>query len=81
MKKINDLQSYLTRLRGLMLTLIILCSIGIGNAWGAEDTSEFTSKEFEGLSNSWSKTSSGTLGYDATRGAQHQQSATTTFTA
>ena len=34
MKKSNYLQSYLTRLRGLMLTLIILCSIGIGNAWG-----------------------------------------------
>lgn len=35
MKKLNELQSYLTRLRGLMLTLIILCSIGVGNAWGA----------------------------------------------
>lgn len=34
MKKLNELQSYLTRLRGLMLTLIILCSIGSGNAWG-----------------------------------------------
>lgn len=34
MKKLNELQSYLTRLRGLMLTLIILCSIGVGNAWG-----------------------------------------------
>ena len=36
MKKLNELQSYLTRLRGLMLTLIILCSIGVGNAWGAK---------------------------------------------
>ena len=35
MKKLNELQSYLTRLRGLMLTLIILCSIGCGNVWGA----------------------------------------------
>lgn len=34
MKKLNELQSYLTRLRGLMLTLIILCSIGVGNVWG-----------------------------------------------
>ena len=38
MKKINDLQSYLTRLRGLILTLIILCSIGSGNVWGQEST-------------------------------------------
>lgn len=60
---------------------VMLFTIGSGNAWGAEDTSEFTSKAFEGLSNSWSKTSSGTLGYDATRGVQHQKSATTTFTA
>lgn len=36
MKKLNELQSYLTRLRGLMLTLIILCSIGSGNVWGAD---------------------------------------------
>lgn len=42
MKKLNELQSYLTRLRGLMLTLIILCSIGIGNAWGAEETVTYT---------------------------------------
>ena len=35
MKKLNELRSCLTRLRGLMLTLIILCSISIGNAWGA----------------------------------------------
>ena len=42
MKKLNELQSYLTRLRGLMLTLIILCSIGSGNMWGAEgDTYDF----------------------------------------
>lgn len=32
------LQSYLTRLRGLMLTLIILCSIGSGNVCGAQIT-------------------------------------------
>lgn len=38
MKKLNELQSYLTRLRGLMLTLIILCSIGSGNVWGAKIT-------------------------------------------
>lgn len=38
MKKLNELQSYLTRLRGLMLTLIILCSIGVGNAWGLTET-------------------------------------------
>ena len=60
---------------------VMLFTIGSGNAWGAEHTSEFTSKAFEGLSNSWSKTSSGTLGYDATRGVQHQKNATTTFTA
>ena len=41
MKKLNELQSCLTRLRGLMLTLIILCSIGIGNAWG-DVTDEIT---------------------------------------
>ena len=45
MKKLNELQSYLTRLRGLMLTVIILCSIGIGNAWGADATVTLT---FEG---------------------------------
>lgn len=38
MKKLNELQSYLTRLRGLMLTLIILCSIGSGNVWGEDYT-------------------------------------------
>lgn len=42
MKKLNELQSYLTRLRGLMLTLIILCSIGVRNVWGAEQTVTFT---------------------------------------
>ncbi len=42
MKKLNELQSYLTRLRGLMLTLIILCSIGSGNAWGVDYTYSFT---------------------------------------
>lgn len=41
MKKLNELQSYLTRLRGLMLTLIILCSIGSGNVWGATYTITF----------------------------------------
>ena len=44
MKKLNELQSYLTRLRGLMLTLIILCSIGVGNAWGETVTYTITSK-------------------------------------
>lgn len=53
MKKLNELQSYLTRLRGLMLTLIILCSIGVGNAWGQTTTTyTFTSK-------SWGATSGG----------------------
>ena len=43
MKKLNELQSYLTRLRGLMLTLIILCSIGVGNVWGETVTYTITS--------------------------------------
>ena len=42
MKKLNELQSYLTRLRGLMLTLIILCSIGSGNMWGTDVTFDAT---------------------------------------
>ena len=42
MKKLNELQSYLTRLRGLMLTLIILCSIGVGNAWGQASSATAT---------------------------------------
>ena len=41
MKKINELQSYLTRLRGLMLTLIILCSIGVGHVWGVDISASF----------------------------------------
>lgn len=49
-KKLNELQSYLTRLRGLMLTLIILCSIGIGNAWG--DTWTWTASTAADLGNS-----------------------------
>lgn len=49
MKKLNELQSYLTRLRGLMLTLIILCSIGSGNVWGAiTDNNDGTYKESSG---------------------------------
>ena len=52
MKTINDLQSYLTRLRGLMLTLIILCSIGIGNAWGAEEV-VYTLAPATGTNNSY----------------------------
>lgn len=43
MKKLNELQSCLTRLRGLMLTLIILCSIGSGNVWGADATVQLQS--------------------------------------
>lgn len=43
MKKFNELQSYLTRLRGLMLTLIVLFSWGSVNVWGAEgDTHDFS---------------------------------------
>lgn len=38
MKQKINLQSYLTRLRGLMLTLIILLTIGSGNVWGATAT-------------------------------------------
>ena len=38
MKKLNELQSCLTRLRGLMLTVIILCSIGIGNVRATDVT-------------------------------------------
>ena len=45
MKKLNELQSYLTRLRGLMLTLIILCSIGSGNVWGADETLTITRED------------------------------------
>ena len=41
MKKLNELQSYLTRLRGLMLTLIILCSIGVGNARAVDISASF----------------------------------------
>lgn len=41
MKKLNELQSYLTRLRGLMLTLIILCSIGVGNARTVDISASF----------------------------------------
>lgn len=40
-KNLNELQSYLTRLRGLMLTLIILCSVGSGNVWGTTLTENF----------------------------------------
>ena len=46
MKKLNELQSYLTRLRGLMLTLIILCSIGVGNVWGADETLSFSGSDW-----------------------------------
>ena len=57
MKKLNELQSYLTRLRGLMLTLIILCSIGIGNVWG--ETATFTISGKSGSSSPYTVT--GTL--------------------
>ena len=44
MKHSIFLKSYLTRLRGLTLTLIILSAFGIGNAWGASPWSHtFTS--------------------------------------
>lgn len=38
MKKLNELQSYLTRLRGLMLTLIILCSVEVSQVWAGNVT-------------------------------------------
>ncbi len=56
MKKINDLQSYLTRLRGLMLTLIILCSIGSGKVWGADETLSCTAGAVSNNSMSFSTT-------------------------
>lgn len=64
MKKINDLQSYLTRLRGLMLTLIILCSIGSGNAWGQVLFHE-TFGNNTGSARTWSDTYSVKSGVEA----------------
>ena len=58
MKKLNELQSYLTRLRGLMLTLIILCSIGVGNVWGADPaTGSWTFNS--ALATGWTKVENG----------------------
>ncbi len=52
MKKLNELQSYLTRLRGLMLTLIVLFSWGSVNVWGAEgDTHDFAQSLSQLLNN------------------------------
>lgn len=77
MKKLNELQSYLTRLRGLMLTLIILCSIGSGNVW-ADYTVTFSTSAFDFASgggyvssskkssNGWEATSDG-FKYGASR--------------
>lgn len=66
MKKLNELQSYLTRLRGLMLTLIILCSIGIGNVWAGNEVyktalfgSSYNSAGVSSYSNSWYSTNDG----------------------
>lgn len=54
MKKLNELQSYLTRLRGLMLTLIILCSIGSGNVWAQTTTTyTFSSKAWAASPANW----------------------------
>lgn len=60
MKKLNELQSYLTRLRGLMLTLIILCSIGSGNVWGATYTYDFSTVASKWYTNSTHTTTAGT---------------------
>ena len=66
MKKLNELQSYLTRLRGLMLTLIILCSIGSGNAWGKDEVyktakfgSSYNSKGVTSYTATWYSTYNG----------------------
>ena len=68
--------------KNLRLLLVMFLTLTVSaNAWGAEDVSTFTSSSFEGLSLSWSRTSSGTLGYEDARGVQHQKNATTTFTA
>lgn len=37
MKTQTNFKFYLTKLRGLTLTLVILCSIGVGNVWGAAE--------------------------------------------
>ena len=75
----NKLFSTIARLR-LLLVMFVTLSVS-AEVWGAEDVSTFTSTSFTGLSSSWSRTSSGTLGYEAARGVQHQKNATTTFTA
>lgn len=66
MKKLNELQSCLTRLRGLMLTLIILCSIGSGNAWGKDEVyktakfgSSYNSKGVTSYTATWYSTYNG----------------------
>ncbi len=69
MKKLNELQSYLTRLRGLMLTLIILCSIGSGNVWGADETLTITGAS-SGHNAPWG-TSYGTNTGSSTTSASH----------
>lgn len=81
MKKLNELQSYLTRLRGLMLTLIILCSIGVGKVWG--DTMSLT---FEGSgtfpnNSSWtvSNGSENTTYNHTTSGSKSCQFSSTSF--
>ena len=76
---LNVLQGYSKTIR-LLLVMFVALTVS-ANAWGAEDVSTFTSTSFAGLSPSWSRTSSGTLGYEAARGVQHLENATTTFTA
>lgn len=60
MKKLNELQSYLTRLRGLMLTLIILCSIGVGNVWGTTITDQVNTFGLNSTPSGWSVSSKNT---------------------
>ena len=62
MKKLNELQSYLTRLRGLMLTLIILCSIGSGNAWGETLFSQTGTSGYS-IPDGWSNSGTSTGAY------------------
>lgn len=77
MKKLNELQSYLTRLRGLMLTLIILCSIGVGNVRGADTnvTIKFgTTNGYWAAHNTASYTDSDSRSWSRTYAANKQSS-------
>ena len=74
-------QSDLSTHVGRMVTmLLLLLTIGVGNAWAGVDTSEFTNSSFSGKSAHWS-TSANASNYEAARGAQWYKNATTTFTA